>query len=222
MVLEMSSKDRRVSNLDPDNIRKVIYAIDAYRNHVFYDISWIDKMVDNKTLGREFADMWKPLRRKMVKMASVTGRIPGLIRLARIQSYTEALWQFSVPILFIMLFVGLIAPGIPLIGVIAPYVMIFAFASVIIGILSRSLVGGRISQRINQYFENHPDVDDRRDPELHKAVQHLIGKLRQYVKQNEEDPEDHLVGIESLDYRNIKVVKEPRPWRKYSLVKVVI
>jgi len=218
----MALKDSRASNLDPDNIRKVIYAIDAYRNHVFYDISWIDKMVESKTLGREFADMWKPLRRKMLKMAGVTGRIPGLIRLARIQSYTEALWQFSVPILFIMLFIGIIAPGLPLVGVIAPYVMVFAFATVIIGILSRSLVGGRIAQRIDQYFENHPDVDDRRDPELHKAVQHLIGKLRQYIKQNEEDPEDHLVGIESLDYRNIKVVKEPRPWRKYSLVKVVV
>lgn len=218
----MASKDSRATNLDPDNIRKVIYAIDAYRNHVFYDISWIDKMVESKTLGREFADMWKPLRRKMIKMASVTGRIPGLVRLARIQSYTEALWQFSVPILFIMLFVGLIAPGLPLIGVIAPYVMIFAFGSVIVGILSRSLVGGRIAQRINQYYEEHPDVDIQRDPDLHKAVQHLIGKLRQYIKQNGEDPEDHLVGLESLDYRGIKVVKEPRPWRKYSLVKVVI
>jgi hypothetical protein len=35
-----------------------------------------------------------------------------------------------------------------------------------------------------------------------------------------EEPEEHLIGIGLLDYDFIEVVKEPRPWRKYYLVKL--
>ncbi|MFO7837810.1 MAG: hypothetical protein R6V83_14295 [Candidatus Thorarchaeota archaeon] len=212
--------DRRMDRLDPDDIRKAIYAIDGYRQHAFYELTHIDKMVENRTLGRKFAEIWKPLRRKMVKMARVTSSIPGLVRLATIQTYTEALWQIPVPILFIMLFVGLFFPDIPFVGAIAPYVMITTFAAILIGVGARYIIGGMISKRINNFFEENPEVNKAREKEVRKAVQLLIEQLRQYISHKDENPEDHLVGVGLLDYNHIEVVKEPKPWRKHYLVKL--
>ncbi|MGV9168438.1 MAG: hypothetical protein ACOC38_00665 [Promethearchaeia archaeon] len=215
-----TATDRRMDRLDPDDIRKAIYAIDGYRQHAFYELTHIDKMVENRTLGRKFGEIWKPLRRKMVKMARVTSSIPGLLRLATIQTYTEALWQIPIPILFIMLFVGLLFPDIPFIGPIAPYVMIITFAAVLIGVGARYIIGGMISKRIDNFFEQNPEVNKGREKEIRKAVQLLIEQLRRYIRYQNEDPEDHLVGVGLLDYNNIEVVKDPKPWRKHYLVKL--
>lgn len=96
-------QDRGSAEMDPTDIRKVIYALDGYRAHLFYDITWIDRKVESGTLGPDFTANWKSLRRKMIKMARVLSSIPGIPRLARLQSYFEALWQVAVPVVFIML-----------------------------------------------------------------------------------------------------------------------
>jgi hypothetical protein len=156
------------------------------------------------------------------KMARVTSSIPGLIRLARIQSYFEILWQVSVPIMFIFLFVGIMAPDVPIIGLISPYVMIIAFTSLFTGLFSRFLIGNRIGRSIHAYYDKNPDAHKLREAEVRKAVQLLIDELSRYLLITGEDPEDHEVALGMVDYQNIEVTKSPRPWRKYYIVKIFI
>jgi len=215
-----SPQDHGSAEIDPADIRKVIYALDGYRAHLFYDIIWIDKKVERGTLGTSFAANWKSLRRKMIKMARVSMSIPGIPRLARLQSFFEALWQVAVPIVFILLFAGLLAPELPVIRDLAPYAVIVAFAALLTGLMSRFLIGHRIGRGIETYFVKNPEAHKLRAYELRDAVQLLIEELRRFIRRTGGDPEKHLVGVGFTDYGHIEVKKKPRPWRKYYLVKV--
>ncbi|MFW9801553.1 MAG: hypothetical protein ACFFFC_02830 [Candidatus Thorarchaeota archaeon] len=214
------AKKPQPGEVDTDDLRKAIYHIDAYRSHIFYNLSFVEKMVEQGTLGRTFGQNWKKLSRRLIRMARGPTSNPHTLRLARYQSYTEAFWQIAIPIVFVLLIVGLIAPNIPVISMIAPYVMVIAFSAMIIGLLGRSLIGARIAKSIDEYFENNPEAQQLRVEELQSVVQSLINELRRALHQMKEEPEDHLVGIGLLDYNHIEVVKEPRPWRKYYLVKI--
>ncbi len=214
------TQDRRVAKIDPTDIRKVIYAIDAYRSHIYYDLSWVGPFVERGSLGRQFTENWKDLQRKLIKMASITGSIPGLVRMARFQNFFEALYQIAIPVMFVMLFAGIFAPGLEIVRTIAPYAAVFGFSTMIVGLLSRFFIGHRIAKRVDAYFVQNPEAQKLRQLDVRDAVQGLIDELRRYLSITEESPEKHLVGIALLDYQNIEVVKKPRPWRKYYLVSV--
>ncbi len=230
----MSRKDRRkraesrresgnvkAKETDSDDIRKAIYHIDAYRSHIYYNLSFVDDMVEKGTLGESFGRNWKDLRRKLIKMAKAATSHPETIRLARYQSYTEGIWQVAVPVIFVILIIGLIAPQAPIIGMIAPYIMVFAFAAMIIGLLGRYILGARISRRIDKYFIDNPEAQQLRSDELKLVIQDLINLLRQILYFEDEEPKDHLVGVGIVDYDNVEIVKTPRPWRQYYLVQIV-
>ncbi|UCH04065.1 MAG: hypothetical protein JSW05_10845 [Candidatus Thorarchaeota archaeon] len=216
------SRDRGVDTgePDPDDIRKAIYHIEAYRSHVFYNLSFVDDMVERGSLGRTFGKDWKKLRRRLIKMARATASNPANLRLARYQSLTEAFWQIAVPIVFVLMIAALIAPGLPFISTIAPYIMVVAFSAMIVGLLGRFILGARIARNIEAYFTENPEAQELRVEDLRTTVQGLINELRRILYSSSEDPEDHLVGIALLDYEYIEVVKKPRPWRQYYLVKV--
>jgi hypothetical protein len=221
---EASRRESGVSKTkerDPDDIRKAIYHIDAYRSHIYYNLSFIDDMVDKGTLGETFGQNWKSLRRKLIKMARAATSNPASLRLARYQSYTEGIWQVAVPIVFVVLIVGLIAPRTPILGLIAPYIMILAFAAMIIGLLGRSILGARISRNIDKYFIENPEAQQLRSDELKSVIQGLINTLREILYYEDAEPKDHLVGVGIVDYDHIEVIKIPRPWRQYYLVKLV-
>jgi len=214
------TKDVEVDEPDPDDIRKAIYHIEAYRSHVFYNLSFVDKMVEQGTLGQTFSEKWKKLRRRLIKMARGATSDPRNMRLAKYQAITEGFYQVAVPVVFVLMIVALIAPGIPLIGTIAPYIMIVAFAAMIIGLLGRFLIGARIARNIESYFDANPEAQQLRIEELRDVIQGMINELRQILYVSQENPEEHLVGLGLLDYDHIEVVKVPRPWRQYYLVKV--
>ncbi|OLS19907.1 MAG: hypothetical protein ThorAB25_28890, partial [Candidatus Thorarchaeota archaeon AB_25] len=134
----------KTKETDPDDIRKAIYHIDAYRSHIYYNLSFVDDMVEKGTLGSEFEQNWKKLKRKLIKMAKGATSNPDTIRLAKYQSYTEGIYQVAVPIVFVVLIIGLVAPRTPIIGAIAPYTMLTAFSAMIIGLLGRYILGDRI------------------------------------------------------------------------------
>jgi hypothetical protein len=211
----------KAKETDPDDIRKAIYHIDAYRSHIYYNLSFVDKMVEEGTLGDAFEQNWKKLKRKLIKMAKAATSHSATLRLARYQSYTEGIFQVAVPIVFIVLIIGLVAPQTPIIGAIAPYVMIIAFSAMIIGLLGRYLLGARIAKNIDKYFIDNPDAQVLRSDELKSVIQDLINLLRQVLFYEDEDPKDNLVGIGIVDYDHIEIVKTPRPWRQYYLVQVV-
>lgn len=209
-----------VGEPDPDDIRKAIYHIEAYRSHIFFNLSFVDKMVGRGSLGSRFGENWKKLRKRLIKMARAPTSNPRTLRLAKYQSYTEAFWQIAVPVVFVLLIMGLIAPDNPIIGAFAPYVMVIAFSAMIVGLLGRSLLGARIARNIEAYFEENPEAQELRGEELRDIIQGMINELRHILHQSQEDPKDHLIGLGVLDYEYIEVVKEPRPWRKYYLVQV--
>jgi len=208
--------------VDPTEIGKVAYTIDAYRSHVFYDFSWIDKKVQAGNLGRPFAEDWKSVQLKMWKMARITVKIPGARRLSKMQSYIEAMWQILVPIAFLILFISLFAPGVVILQQIGPYMIFIALGSLLAGLVSRGLIGSRIAGKIDAYFRDNPEAQKLRSIDLRETVQMLIDELRQYLLQAGEEPEKHMVGLGFVDYDHIEVVKKPRPWRRYYIVKVVV
>jgi len=212
-----SSKD---TEIDPTEIRKVIYSLDAYRSHIFYDITWIDEKVKNGNLGRTFAGGWKKLRARMFKMARVTLSVPGNRRIAKIQQYFEALWQIVIPLVFLFILINFMAPGIPIVAIISPYLVIVAFAALFASLGAKYFLGGLISRRINQYFVDNPEAQVLRAAELKNAIQVLIEELRKFLRDSDEDPKDHLVGVGFTDYKGIEINKKPRPWRQYYLVTV--
>ncbi|MHA3964139.1 MAG: hypothetical protein AM325_011455 [Candidatus Thorarchaeota archaeon SMTZ1-45] len=211
----------KTKEADPDDIRKAIYHIDAYRSHIYYNLSFVDDMVEKGTLGEGFGQNWKNLRRKLIKMAKAATSNPDTIRLARYQSYTEGIWQVAVPIVFVVLIIGLIAPQTPIIGAIAPYIMITAFAAMIIGLLGRYILGLQISRRIDKYFIDNPEAQQLRSDELKMVIQGLINLLREILYYEDEEPKDHLVGLGIVDYDYVEIVKTPKPWRQYYLVQLV-
>jgi len=218
-------KDRlgpETSKLDPTDIRKVIYTLDAYRAHLFYDMTWIDAKVERGTLGRNFAARWKELRHMMVKMAHLPASLPTVPGLVRLQGYFEAMWQIAGPLVFILLFASLLAPQIPLIASIAPYIMIAGLVMLLIGLLARFLVGREIGRRIEEHFAKNPELHKPQAKQLWEAVQLLIEELRRLVRESGDDPKKHLVGVTFLDYEHIQVSKKPQPWRRYCLVVVTI
>jgi len=154
-------------------------------------------------------------------MAKSATSHPESIRLARYQSYTEGLYQVAVPIVFVVLIIGLVAPQTPIIGALAPYIMILAFSSMIIGLLGRYILGAKIGKNIDKYFIDNPDAQVLRSDELKSVIQNLLNLLRQILFYDDEDPEDHLVGLGLVDYEHIEIVKKPRPWRQYYLCKII-
>ena len=214
------TKDSEFGEPDPDDIRKAIYHIEAYRSHIFYNLSFVDKMVEQGTLGQTFNEKWKKLRRRLIRMARSATSNPKTVRLAKYQSITEGFYQVAVPVVFVLMIVALVAPGIPLIGTIAPYIMIVAFAAMITGLLGRYFIGLRIARNIESYFDENPEAQQLRIEELRNVIQSMINELRQILYLSQEDPEEHLIGLGLLDYEHIEVVKVPRPWRQYYLVKV--
>jgi len=212
----------RTAVLDPTDIRKVIYTLDAYRAHLFYDIGWIDAKVDQRTLGSNFAVNWKELRRIMIKMAHVPASLPGVPRLVRLQSYFEALWQIAAPLIFIVLFASLLAPQLPFISSVAPYIMIAGLGALLVGLLARFILGRQIGRLIDDHFAKNPELHKLKAQELRKAVQLLIEELRRFIRESGDQPKKHLIGVGFLDYEHIKVAKKPRPWRRYYLVTVAV
>lgn len=212
-----SSKD---TEIDPTEIRKVIYSLDAYRSHIFYDITWIDEKVKNGNLGRTFAGGWKKLRARMFKMARVTLSVPGNRRIAKFQQYSEAMWQIVIPLVFLFILINFMAPGIPIVAIISPYLVLVAFAALFASLGAKYFLGGLISRRINQYFVDNPEAQVLRAAELKNAIQVLIEELRKFLRDSDEDPKDHLVGVGFTDYKGIEINKKPRPWRQYYLVTV--
>jgi hypothetical protein len=212
--------ERRVGAIDPAEIGKVAYTLDAYRSHIFYDVGWVDKKAEEGALGRAFAQDWKALETRLLKMARVTTKIPGTRRLAKAQSFFEAAWQILVPVAFLLMFAGIIAPGLTIIVQLAPYLIPLALGALIVGLLSRFFLGGMIARKIDAYFRENPEAQRLRAFELRETVQILIEEVRRYNEITGDDPKKNQIGLGLLDYEHIEVTKNPRPWRKYYIVKV--
>ncbi len=216
------SQNPRTKELDPTDIRKVIYTLDAYRSHLFYDIAWIDAKVEKGTLGRDFAVKWKELRSMIFKMAHVPASLPSVPSLVRLQGHFETLWQIAGPLVFILLFASLLIPRLPFVANVAPYIMIAGLSMLLIGVLARYIVGREIGRRIEDHFAKNPELHKSQVHQLREAVQLLIEELRRFVRETGDKPKKHPVGVGLVDYEHVKVSKKPRPWRRYYLVTVTV
>lgn len=215
-------QSKKESVIDPDAVRKAIYLIDSYRAHLFYDIAWIDKKVAEGKLGKRFKISWKNLRKTMIKMASISSEIAGVRKLAKIQNYLEALWQICVPLVVIAVFLSLFVPqNLSFVKGMTIYLLAIAFSSMILGLIGRFVVGGKIGRKIEGHFLRNPDAHKFKNYEIRASVQLLIEELRIHIRESNQNPHKHLIGLNFLDYKNIRVSKKPRPWRKYYLAEVI-
>lgn len=215
-------QQQKESITDLDALRKAIYLIDSYRVHLFYDIAWIDKKVAEGKLGKRFRASWKNLRKTMIKMASISSEIAGVRRLAKIQNYLEALWQICVPLVVIAVFLSLFAhQNLSFVKGMTTYLLAIAFSSIILGLIGRFVIGGKIGKKIDGHFQRNPEAHKFKSYEIKEAVQLLIEELRMRIRESNQNPRKHLIGLNCLDYKNIRVAKKPMPWRKYYLAEVI-
>jgi len=82
------------------------------------------------------------------------------------------------------------------------------------------MIGGKIGKKIDEHFQQNPEAQKIASQEIKAAVQLLIDELRRYLRETGEKPKKHLIGISFLDYSGIKMVKKPKPWRKYYLAQL--
>jgi hypothetical protein len=214
---------KQKESINPDDVRKAIYLIDSYRAHLFYDISWIDKRVNEGKLGNRFKLQWKKLRKVMIKMASVSNEIAGVRKLAKIQNYLEALWQIIIPLIVVTAFLSILAPqSFSLIKGIAVYLTVIAFSSLILGLVGRFMIGGKIGRKIEEHFLRNPAAHEFKIYEVKDAVQLLIDELHKFLKESDQKPSKHRIGLNLMDYKNVKIVKKPKPWRKYYIAEIIL
>ena len=214
---------KQKESISPDAVRKAIYLIDSYRAHLFYDISWINKKVQEGKLGNRFKLRWKKLRKIMIKMASISNEIAGVRELAKIQNYLEASWQIIVPIIVVTLFLSILAPQrFTLIKGITVYLSVIAFSSVILGLVGRFIIGGKIGRKIEEHFLRNPGAHEFKIYEVRDAVQLLIDELRKFLMISKQNPKKYRIGLNFMDYKYVKMVKKPKPWRKYYIAEIVL
>jgi len=214
---------KQKESISPDDLRKAIYLIDSYRAHLFYDISWIDKRVKEGKLGNRFKVRWKKLRKVMIKMASISNEIAGVRKLAKIQNYLEASWQIIVPLIVLIAFLSVLAPqSFSLIKGTTVYLTVIAFSSIILGLVGRFIIGWKIGRKIEEHFLKNPEAHEFKIYEVRNAVQLLIDELRKFLKESNQNPSKHRIGLNFMDYKYVKMVKKPKPWRKYYIAEIIV
>ena len=215
-------RNKKENSIDPAALRKAIWLIDSYRADLFYDLTWIEKKAEEGNLGRSFHSKWKDLKNDMMKMASVTSRVPGITKLARMQGYFESLSQISIPLIVFTGLVDIMVPGGLHLPFPASYLTVVMVSLMIASLAARSLMGKRIGAKIEGYLRNNPDTNKLKKFEVKDAVQSLIEELRKYLSETGKVPKKHLVGLTFLDYDHVEMVSKPRPWRRYYLAQVTV
>jgi hypothetical protein len=159
----------------------------------------------------------------MIKMASISNEIAGVRELAKIQNYLEASWQIIVPIIVVTLFLSILAPQrFTLIKGITVYLSVIAFSSVILGLVGRFIIGGKIGRKIEEHFLRNPGAHEFKIYEVRDAVQLLIDELRKFLMISKQNPKKYRIGLNFMDYKYVKMVKKPKPWRKYYIAEIVL
>jgi hypothetical protein len=143
---------------------------------------------------------------------------PNVSKIVKVQQLIEVMWQIVLPLVMIVMFVRFLVPEasswtIPLI----PYFTVAAFMCIILVIIARTLLGRKIGQEIDRFYNAHPQKYRFNRSQLKKTIQKLIYELSSNVKSQNEAPKKYRIALHNIDYDGIKVLKKPRIWRKHYI-----
>jgi len=160
---------------------------------------------------------WKNIYRSLMKIALTVERIPGVRGYVGLQTFLRmasiilTFSALSIPVLNVL-------RGAP-----TPIWLPTALATCGAVMLVASWVMGRnVALEIDRYFRAHGEKYKFVRAYLAKVNQKLINSLRRHLRSSGEDPAKYKLKLFNVDYRGIKILKEPSLFRKRYVVSVVV
>jgi hypothetical protein len=205
------------SSLDLKWSKDFITVLDGYRIHRCYDLTFIEKAVEQGVFPQSFIRQWRVIRTVLHKFAAVAPNVPGvekmlfrrqIISFAMLIMITISLpltifgWAFNVTFLA------------PLIFPIALVVAVLAFTTWTIS----NYYNNRVAWAIVNYLDSNPQLLAREHKHLKIWVQILIWHTARQIRRESKPLEEERIKFFNDDYDGISVLKAPRHFRKNYVV----
>jgi hypothetical protein len=196
-------------------LKKMITVTDSYRINLFLSVKYIDNEIKQVKLKGEIKKEWEKIREKMVKMANVSLNIPLLKNIAKVR---EVL-RFIVWSIVFLAFATLLFSMIVGFGDFST-IWIAASITLVILIILEPVFNYIIAKSIEKYYSENAQRFEKTKRDLKTFVQQLIYELKNEIRRSDESFEDNPIKIYNVDYKGIKVIKNPTLWRKHYIVTV--
>jgi len=210
-------KQRTHGKVDLATLRDFIVILDGYRARDYTDIEFMDKAVVEGKLGSKFVEDWKEIRKILIKMASSSASIPGVVKFIKIRDFIGFISMIFMTAAFTLV-IFQIALKKSFLGLYGEFVFLSTFILLIVSIISRFLINRKIGLKIEKYHAENPEKFRNHLLRLREVVQDLLYSLSKQIKLSGEDPEDYKMKFYNADYKRIKIVEEPDRWGKYYVV----
>jgi hypothetical protein len=196
-------------------LKKMITVTDSYRINLFLSVKYIDNEIKQVKLKGEIKKEWEKIREKMVKMANVSLNIPLLKNIAKVR---EVL-RFIVWSIVFLAFATLLFSMIVGFGDFST-IWIAASIALVILIILEPIFNYIIAKNIEKYYSENAQRFEKTKRDLKTFVQQLIYELKNEIRRSDGSFEDNPIKIYNVDYKGIKVIKNPTLWRKHYIVTV--
>jgi hypothetical protein len=210
-------KQKPFRRIDLQTLRDFIVALDGYRVHSYTDIESMDKAVSEGKLGNKIAEDWEENRKILIKMASSTAAIPGVLRFLKVRDAISLVSMILMSTVFVLLILQVLLRQ-SIAGVYIDFIYISAFLFLIISIVSRFLINREVSLKIEKYHAENPEKLRAQIQRLKEITQDLLNTLCRNIKLSGKKPDDYVMKLYNIDYQGIRVLQGPGRWRKYYVV----
>jgi hypothetical protein len=201
-------------------LTELIELLDSYRVHRHVDISSIDIALEKGELKGEIASQWKKIRPTLVKMASSTASIPGIIKLVKIRDSINFVSLVALTSAFALVAVRVLLRNFPsssfglLEELIFPSTLILVFVTLI----SRVVINRKIGLKIEEFYREKSKEFSNDYLRLKRLAQNFINILYVHLKRVHSEPKNYIMRLYNCDYKKIKVIKSPDRLKKYYTV----
>jgi hypothetical protein len=211
---------RGISETDLQILMELIEILDSYRVHRYIDIRPVDTAIEKGKLKREIALEWEKVRPTLVKMASSTASIPGIIRLVKIRDFVNFVSLIFLTSAFALVAVRLLLRNVPNLsfGIWEELIFPCALVLIFVALITRVIINRKIGLKIEAFYNEKSKEFKDDDLQLKKFVQNFINVLSAQVKRIRGEPKNYVMRLYNVDYRKIKVAEEPSRFKKYYTV----
>lgn len=214
----MKRKEQKTyGTVDLATLRDFVVILDGYRVHNYADIEFMDKAVVEGNLGSKFMEDWKEIRKILVKMASSSASIPGVLKFIKIRDAIGFISLIFMTAAFVLVILQ-IALKQRVLGLYGEFIYLSAFIFLIASIISRFLINRKVGLKIEKYHTENPEKFRTHLLRLREVVQDLLYSLSKHIKLSGGDPDDYKMRLYNADYKRIKIIQEPSRWRRYYVV----
>lgn len=217
------SKVNKWSQKDLQILMELVEILDSYRVHRYVDIRPVNEAIKKGKLKKEIASKWEKIQPTLVKMASVTASIPGVIKLVKIRDLINFLSLIFLTSAFALIAMRLLFRSVPNPGFEFWEELIFpnTLALMFIALIAKVIINRKIGFKIENFYREKGSRElDSNDIRLKECIQDFINILSNQVKRIHFEPEKCIMQVYKIDYRKIRVIEEPSRFRKYYTVTI--